>query len=205
MAERPPDDAQARQRTEEARAAQQVVSGLQIEHQRLREPTWGWYLAGFVALGISYVALQFMHPPPHGVEPELLAPIREAVLKTPPTSEPAPAALDLSVSMWRNALELSAPRLPSDRYTAVLLIDGSDQRWLVQQGNRPDGSCLPDCGKLKLRVEVYPLTPGPFHVAVLVSAKPIPQAQLAAWLPHAIDQVPRGLGLRAFAVAKVKR
>jgi hypothetical protein len=123
-----------------------------------------------------------------------------------PAAPPTPAALDLSASIWRHALELRAPRLPADIFTAVALIDSNGQPWLVQRGDRQDPSCLPSCdGKLELRIELDRLTPGPFQVAVVASPKPIGWAELEAWLPHASERPPAWGGVRAYAVAKVTR
>jgi hypothetical protein len=144
-----------------------------------------------------------MSPPKQGLEPALLASVPPAAAHADPT--PPPAALDVSASMWRHALDLHVPRLTTDVYTAVILLDGSDQQWLVQRGDRPDPACVPTCsGDLKLRVEVYRLTAGPFRVAVLASSKPIPPIPMEQWVQHAGDRPPAGLGVRAYGVAKVE-
>jgi hypothetical protein len=205
-AQDPNAEAKGAAKREADRAAAEITAGLRSS-PGLRGPAWAWYTAGFLALGFSMVALHFMRPPVPGVEPELLAMGRGHSLPhgTGAPSAEAPARLDLSASMWRGALELSAPRLPADTFTAILLVDGSDQRWLVQRGDRLDPACQPSCGKLKLRVEVTALTPGPFHVLALVSPKPILPGATKSWLPNALDQPPLGMGVRAYAVAKVTR
>ena len=198
--------AEARREADRAAAAILAEVAAAPRAEGLRGPAWAWYAAGFVALGFGVVALQLMKPPDPGVEPELLAAVPPPPAHPARAPSPAPAELDLSASIWRGALELRAARLPSDVFTAVVLIDGSRQQWLAQRGDRQDPSCQPSCdGKLPLRVELRRLAPGPFTVVALTSPKAIPPIPMIQWLPHAGEQPPLALGARAYGVRRVER
>ncbi len=204
------DEEQARLRAAEAKREADLAAARVVAEPRratgLRGPEWAWYTAGFAALAFAAVSLHFMRPPPPGLEPELLAAIPALPLPPQPAAAATLATLDVSASIWRHALDLTVPRLPTDVFTAVVLIDSRDQSWLVQRGERRDPTCLPACeDKLKLRVEVYKLAPGPFRVLVLASPTAIPPIGLAQWLQHAAGQPPLGLGVRAYGSARVER
>ena len=203
------DDEQARARAEEAkREAERVMVRLLAKPEALtglRGPEWAWYAAGFAALAIGLVALHYMRPPPFGMEPELLAPM--GALPSQKTGKPqtAVARLEVSASIPRGALELRVPRLPSDLFGAVVAIDSSNQRWLIQRGDWQDPTCLPKCeGDMATRVELNRLARGAFRVVVLVAPKAIPPIPTMQWLQDP-DEPAASLGARAYGSARVER
>jgi hypothetical protein len=171
----------------------------------LRGPEWAWYTAGFAALAVGLVALHFMRPPPLGIEPELLASFGAPPAQKTGTPQAAGTRLEVSATISRGALELRVPRLSSDIFGSVVVIDSSNERWLVQRGDRQDPTCLPTCaGDLKTRVELNRLARGAFRVVVLLSPKPIPPIPTMVWLQHP-DEPPASTGARAYGSATVER
>ncbi len=169
---------------------------------------WSWGGLGFAGLAAAVASLFFFVQQLSGLEPTLLRAAAAAPLPETGEEPPqmiAPELVDLSTSVHFSRLNVAAPRDAGDVYTAVGLLDAKGKRWLVQSGEAPDPSCSPGCGPLELRVKLDALAPGPFRVAALLSAKPIPNSALGKWLPDAGLTVPQWIGARAFGAARVDR
>lgn len=170
-----------------------------------RRRVWIWGGAGLAALSAAAASLLvLLQPFVHVVELERLPLIEYAPSAEAPSGPlpPVPAGLEVTAEIHSGRLELNVPRLPTDIYTAVAVLDAKHRHWLAQSGDQLDPSCKPSCGKLKLRVALDRLPPGIFQVAVLVSQKPIPRNDVTVFL---LDGDARRLRVRAFAMKEVVR
>jgi len=206
--------ASARQPAEPASSGSLGASGVSAPEQRVRKwrgPIWAWG-AGFAALASAAASLLLILQPFSGAEPELLMTIANAGTVYAPGGDeperplpPMPVKLEASAAIRLGKLELRMARDPADAFTAVTLIDVAGQAWEAQAGYVRDPSCAPGCGPLELRVKLDRLVPGPIQVVVLVAPDPIGRPGLEKWLPHAAEVAPQWLGVRGYALTKVKR
>ena len=170
---------------------------------------WSWIFgAGFAGLTAAAASvLVFLQPFTAGLEPELMHRIEMAPLADGTAHPLWPAAVKLDV--WARVrfgrLLLRAPRLPTDVYAAVVLVDSRGKKWLVQSGEQTDPHCVPACGPLELRVELDKLAPGAFSLALLVSPRTIAPPDLQDWLKDPLQPPSGWLGARGYAVVSVNR
>ncbi len=166
---------------------------------------WVGVAVAVTLLVLAGVVLTTVHPSPSALEPELLT----APVMTPNTGEPGrplpdwPVKLELTAVVEAGQLALDAPRLSTDAFVAVALIDAKGQKWLVLPGDARDPGCSPDCGPLKLHVALDKLAPGSFRVMVMVSEEAFTRVGIWQWLPQADQVAPRWLFARAYAVRRL--
>lgn len=147
------------------------------------------------------------HPSSSAIEPELLT----APPIPPSTGEPSrplpewPTKLEVSTSIEAGQLVVNAPRLSTDAFVAVALVDARGQKWLARAGDQRDPTCANDCGPLALHIALDHLAPGAVRLMVLVSSEPITRLGLWQWLPQADQVGPRWLFARAYAVRRIER